>query len=123
MRTCFLLVGFLLTGCAARPAPAGREAMTVAPDPASRIAELGGSIRYNDARSIVAVDLHETTVTDADLAVLRELPDLVELDLRKTTIGDAGLVHVATLRKLRSLNVFRTKMTDRGLGQLTTLLE
>jgi hypothetical protein len=102
-------------------APAAPVAAPAVADPAARIAALGGTVSYDDAGRVMRVDLHETKITDADLIVLRELPELRELDLRKTAITDAGLAHVAPLAKLRFLNVFRTPMTDRGLALLAQL--
>jgi hypothetical protein len=50
------------------------------------------------------VDLHGTQVTDADLAVLKDLRELRTLDLRLTKIGDEGVGHLKNLTRLQNVS-------------------
>jgi predicted alpha/beta superfamily hydrolase len=86
------------------------------------VARLGGTVVVSDG-AIAKVDLHETAITDEDLAFLAQLPELRELDLRLTKIGDRALDHLRGLRKLETLNVFRTGISDEGLARLRQLTE
>lgn len=63
----------------------------------------------------------DSVVTDRDLAILREFPNLLYLNLAGTEITDEGLKHVAGLTKLRILNLWGTAVTDAGLGHLAGL--
>ena len=92
------------------------------PDPIALVTQLGGTVTREitrDGDRIVRVDLHETQVTDAQLAVIATLTDLRELDLRKVPhITDAGIVHLQRLVKLEKLNLFRTQLSDAGIAAL-----
>jgi internalin A len=96
-----------------------------APDPIALVTQLGGTVTREitrDGDRIVKVDLHETQVTDAQLAVIATLTDLRELDLRKTPlITDAGVVHLRGLVKLEKLNLFRTQLSDVGIAYLADM--
>lgn len=66
-------------------------------------------------------------VTDAELALLKNMPNLVELSLANTDLTDAGTVHLKTLKNLTRLQLQNTKITDaalanfKGLEKLTSL--
>jgi uncharacterized protein YjbI with pentapeptide repeats len=64
------------------------------------------------------VNLHNTSFNDADLVVLRGLPNLQNLNLSSTKITDAGLAVLQTLPNLSSLNLNETRVTDAGLHYL-----
>lgn len=59
-------------------------------------------------------------LTDAELAKIGELPELVELNLSYTRITDAGLDSLAWFPKLRRLYLAETEITD---GALETIAE
>jgi RNA polymerase sigma factor (sigma-70 family) len=59
--------------------------------------------------------------TGADLAELREVPDLEVLLLREVKIGDADLKHLEGLRSLHTLGLEETAVTDEGLKRLEGL--
>jgi mono/diheme cytochrome c family protein len=60
-------------------------------------------------------------LSDADLAVLKEIPHIVELDLKNAGIGDEGASHLSALSDLERLHLEKTKITDTGLGHLKGL--
>jgi Leucine-rich repeat (LRR) protein len=68
-----------------------------------------------------ALDLHETRITDADLAILDELPGLQVLNLHSTHITDAGLVHLESLEWVHTLYLNDTEVSDAGLEHLHKL--
>jgi len=61
------------------------------------------------------IHLTDASVTDEDLAALRDLADLETLHLDQTEIGDAGLQRLGELPKLSMLTLSDTKVTDAGL--------
>jgi hypothetical protein len=67
------------------------------------------------------LDLRETAVTDAGLAVLARLEGLRVLNLGGCRITDGGLKTLATLRSLRKVNLAKTQVTDAGLVHLMEL--
>ncbi|MDG1893266.1 MAG: hypothetical protein P8L18_18360 [Verrucomicrobiota bacterium] len=60
-------------------------------------------------------------LTDADLNVLTEIPNIIELDLKQAGIGDAGAAHLAGLETLERLHLEKTKITDAALAHLKNL--
>lgn len=73
------------------------------------------------APQVVWLDLGGTSVTDAGLAVVGQLPHLVRLDLSRTRVTDAGLVPLEKLAYLESLNLYGTGVGDAGLARLEGL--
>lgn len=82
---------------------------------------LGARISADDAGAIVAVDLAQTAITDADLSAIAQLPQLRELNLRETLVSDPGLETVAGLSDLEFLGLTGTLVTDSGLAHLAGL--
>jgi hypothetical protein len=74
-----------------------------------------------DMPNLVELNLGGTDVTDARLTHLKALPNLTILKLHRTKITDAGLVHLKGLTKLTSLNLYGTAVTDKGLEHLKGL--
>jgi hypothetical protein len=90
------------------------------------IQKLGGTVEVDTTqpgKPVIKVDLHQTTISDRDLAVLTAFPDLQILDLRLTGVGDEGVAHLKNLTKLRFLNLFRSQLTDTGLTYLNRMSE
>lgn len=81
----------------------------------------GARVSADETGRIIAVDLAQTAVTDADLASLTELPQLRELNLRETLVSDAGVATVAQLDDLEFLGLTGTLVTDAGLVHLPAL--
>ncbi len=65
--------------------------------------------------------LGDTAITDAGLAHLEGMTELIMLGLRGTKITDDGLKHLGQMKKLRSLLLARTAVTDDGLRHLAGL--
>lgn len=70
---------------------------------------------------VAQLNLANTAVTDSGLAPLAGLADLTMLHLEKTGVTDAGLAHVKGLAKLEYLNLYGTAVTDAGLANLSGL--
>jgi Leucine-rich repeat (LRR) protein len=110
-----LLTGILLL--ASLPlAHAGEE------DAAGKLKDIGARVTLDPATGkIIAVDLGRTTVVDADLTVVKELPALKSLDVDRSKITDAGLAHLEKLKDLEALDLEFTAVTDAGLAKLKGL--
>src|SRR5262249_43167739 len=99
------------------------------PDPTAAIAmieRLGGEYRRNASRPdkpVVQVTLLSTDLTDADLALLKDMPDLNRLSIEAKGMGDDGVAHLKDLPRLRHLSLFCPKVTDKGLAHLEALTE
>lgn len=68
--------------------------------------------------SLSDLDLRRTSITDAGLLALSELPAL-RVDLSGTKVTDAGLSHLAGLKTLRSVRVKETGVTDAGVAEFS----
>ena len=60
-----------------------------------------------------AYDFDNTNVTDADLAYLKGLSQLMELGFHNTNIGDAGLEHLEAI-----MEVYLLELSDTGSATL-----
>ncbi len=93
----------------------------------SKVEEFGGQVlgiaqNTEGVRVLIPPKTFEGRVlTDADLAVLKEINKIVELDLKNAGISDAGLAHLAGLTDLERLHLEKTKVTDAGLKSLSGL--
>ena len=56
---------------------------------------------------IVSISFSGSSVSDKDLWVLKELPDVRSLSLGGTQVGDAGIKYVKFLKKLERLDLYR----------------
>lgn len=72
-------------------------------------------------KTLEALDLSGSKVTDADLKDLAGLQNLVALDLTATQVTDAGLPELAALRYLQVLHLNGLEVTDMGLKKLAAL--
>ena len=79
----------------------------------ARLQPLAANLRW--------LDLAGTKVSDAGLAQIAAMPNLVRLHLERTSISDTGLVRLASLADLEYLNLYGTDITDSGLAQLQVL--
>ena len=84
------------------------------------LSSIGASVRMREGHA-VAVGLASTSVTDRELALLKELPQLEELSLRDTEVSDLGMVHLAGLRALKKLDLSSTTLADSALAHLKSL--
>jgi Leucine-rich repeat (LRR) protein len=108
----------------------GREVTKQLDDQEKAVAainRLGGSVMRagNQANGpVMLVDLRGKNLTNADLAVLELLPQLQQLYLASTGITDAGLAHVKGLADLVLLDVSaNTGVTDAGLENVVGLVK
>ena len=88
------------------------------------VEKLGGSVRQiaqNDDRLEVDFHLQPGSLTDDQLAVLKDLKKVIHLHLGNTNVGDRGLASVASLTTLTELHLEKTKVTDAGLKSLANL--
>ena len=69
----------------------------------------------------IQFQLRGRDLTDAGLADVARLGNVVELNLRDTKITSAGLVHLKGLAKLKRLHLERTNVSDEGVANLTKL--
>jgi hypothetical protein len=70
------------------------------------------------ASNLRVINLTESNIDDAGLALLARLTKLGHLSLDRTRISNAGLKHLAKLPNLRELSVSNTAVTDAGLDEL-----
>jgi hypothetical protein len=85
--------------------------------PAS-LSELTG---YSHLSNLVLIN---TPTTDADIAALRDLPNLLLLALRNTKVTDVSISQIAKFRTLKTLALRDTKISDAcipELGRMTWL--
>ncbi len=90
------------------------------------IEKLGGSVRQiaqNDDRLEVDFHLQPGSLTDDQLAVLKDLKKVIHLHLGNTNITDKGLAQISGLTTLTELHLEKTKITDAGLKSLARLSE
>jgi hypothetical protein len=112
------------------------------------IERLGGHVERQTGGQdppVIGVDLHKSRVSDDDLAVVRNFPQLQRLNLygtnvtgpglmnlqglralqllnlNDTAIGDVALANIRDLPALKELNLRNTRVTDRGLANLQTV--
>jgi hypothetical protein len=71
-----------------------------------------------DMPNLVELNLGGLNITDASLVYIKPLVNLVRLQLHRTKISDAGLANLTGLTKLVSLNLYDTQVTDAGIQQL-----
>ncbi|HLW68206.1 MAG TPA: c-type cytochrome domain-containing protein [Gemmataceae bacterium] len=74
-----------------------------------------------DLPNLVELNLGGTNITDASLVYVKPLVNLTRLQLHNTKISDAGLTNLTGLTKLTSLNLYGTGVTDQGVQQLAGL--
>jgi len=85
------------------------------------IEKLGGRLTRN-GKTIIAVYLGGTKVTDADLKALKELKDLQDLRLPGTQITDIGLKELKGLKNLKVLGLVGTQVTAAGVKEIQDAL-
>jgi hypothetical protein len=85
-------------------------------DAIKAIRRLGGTFDERNGRTTVS--LRGLPIIDADLKLLKSLPDLARLELSDTPVTDSGLVHLKDLNNLESLELYNTAVSDEGLEHL-----
>lgn len=79
----------------------------------ARLAPLAANLRW--------LDLAGTGVSDAGVAQVAQMPNLVRLHLERTAISDAGIAALTGLRELEYLNLYGTAVSDTALATLNSL--
>lgn len=74
-----------------------------------------------DIMNLVELNLAGTRITDAGLQNLANLTNLLVLHLELTHVDDAGLAQLKKLNHLSYLNLYATPVTDKGLDELKGL--
>jgi Leucine-rich repeat (LRR) protein len=98
-------------------------------DSVDKIEKLGGAFRVDPKKPnhpVIEVDLSNTGVTNADLQLLKDLPDLRVLILggtQGTKVTDKGLEHLKGSVNLQRLHLYGTPITDEGLVHLKGLTD
>ena len=99
-------------------------AKLVRPDDAAAIQELAAAkIGFHKDETSGLVDRLDGSfrMTDALMAHVAKLPNLVQLKLSLSNVGDAGLAHVSNLTGLKELLLNESKVTDASLAHLEKL--
>jgi len=71
--------------------------------------------------NVVELNLRDTKITSAGLVHLKGLAKLTRLHLERTNVDDEGITNLAGLTALEYLNLYGTKITDKALNHLTGL--
>ena len=82
----------------------------------ARIENLGGTVVWES--DLIAVTLNDCPVTNEDLAVFNDYPEIEILSLAGTSVTDEGLRHLENLSNLTTLSLSRTHVTDVGANRL-----
>lgn len=67
------------------------------------------------------INLSRTAVSDAGMAQIGKMRDLIQLRIASDKITDAGIAHLANLQHLRYLHLLEAPITDAGLDALNEL--
>ncbi|WAJ72063.1 c-type cytochrome domain-containing protein [Catenovulum adriaticum] len=70
---------------------------------------------------VVWLNLANSQVSNEQLKVLAQFPNLLKLHLEKNPISDQGIEHLTTLNQLQYLNLYRTNITNTSLNTLASL--
>ncbi len=91
-----------------------------------QIKKLGGFAtvdKESPDHAVIAVDLKQVDLLDADLECLEGLTKVQSLNLTRTATSDEGLEHLAGLVQLEILSLRQTKVTDLASIRRLTRLE
>jgi hypothetical protein len=112
-----LVTGFTGRGLSAAENTPAEKAIT-------EIEKLGGRItrdEKNPGRPVIALMISNAKFTDAELLLVKRLPQIQRLSLLGTQVTDAGLKHLKGFTQLQRLRLWDSKITDSGLADLTGL--
>ncbi len=106
-------LGLLLIFCAASAASPVQEGF------AEWVDSHGGRVERGADGAIIALDLSNTWIGDADMGRIADLDSLERLDLSQTRITDVGLEKLAGLQGVRELNLYFAEfVSEFGLASL-----
>jgi serine/threonine protein kinase len=84
----------------------------------------GSGLIHLKGLPVQTLRLGNAALADAELAKLKDLPNLTTLDLTGTPITDTGLMHIGGLKHLTELSLYNVKtVTDAGAKHLEGLTE
>jgi hypothetical protein len=90
-----------------------------ADDAGSALGTLGARLSKNPAGEVIAVDLSNAWLTDADMELLAKQPKLESINLAYTKVTDLGLEHLAPLKNVKVLDLYYAEaVTDLGIAHL-----
>ena len=95
MRTVLVVTLACFIACVA--SCAGSDEVATKPTPVEvidAIKKLGGSVKVDENKAVVNVDLAGTKVTDSELVHLKRFTELRNLDLDNTHVTGRGLVYL-----------------------------
>ena len=75
----------------------------------------------SDIANLNELDLSNTKISGAGLAVIKNSKRITKLSLANTVVDDAALKHIEGLINLMSINLYNTKVTDSGLAMLKNM--
>jgi Leucine-rich repeat (LRR) protein len=81
---------------------------------------MGGSADLVNGH-LTSINLAATSLSDAQLAFLENLPGLQKLELQVTQVSDLGLNSIQRLTGLRELDLSNTTVSSTGLSKLAAL--
>jgi hypothetical protein len=84
----------------------------------SRVRETLGFEPFVDIGAAVADPARAQEITDGDLAIFADVPEVQMIGLAGTNITDRGLERIKNLPKLWCLDLDNTQITDAGLARL-----
>jgi hypothetical protein len=92
----------------------------------SDIQDREGTVEYDrtrrDAAVVIGISFRQTQIEDADLAHMKDFPQLRRLDLTGTHVTDQGLKHLHACPQLQRLVLTGTQVTDAGIADLQQAL-
>lgn len=100
--------------------PSARDEFALAALLRARLPDRFGELSNEEIQALTDLNLRGAELTDADLSLLRDLPNLEHLSLYGSPVTDAGLVHLAGLTKLQTVILRGTEVTGVGLQHLPT---
>lgn len=119
-RSIFALIPLGLAAQTKTPAPpAGADAKAIA-----AIEKAGGQvikIAQDDERLEVNLRLGGSAITDEQVALVRQLHNVLHLNLANTAVTDAGLAAIKDQKQLTELHLEQTKITDKGIATIRDL--
>ena len=95
--------------------------MTTRPVSTERLPVLKTLLGDDTYEKTTRVWLNDTAVTDSDLILIAQLPNLETLDLGISQVSDTGLSHLRNLKCLEELSLDKSRITDAGLIHLVEL--
>lgn len=72
-------------------------------------------------KQIVRLDLSNSAISDEQLKIVGQLPNIVQLFLQNTNVSEAGLKWLEELGVLEYLNLYHTAVGDNGLESLSKI--